>query len=209
LSAFDGQAKRDRGSALSAAVAAAVAVAALAVALLLGGCGGGDGGGGTTTADEKAADVELLNAAIGQELGTIDAYEFGLPLLHGEAAAAARQMRGQAQEHVDGMTKAIRGLGGAVEAEADELDLSEVKDQTGFLAFAYELEAAAVAAYNDTVVGLQTSAPRRVTASIAANKAQHLVILRQLLGAGLLESFPEAFDGGQVPPPGSPPEDGG
>jgi rubrerythrin len=203
LSAFDGQAKRGIGSALIAAVAAA-AVAAL----LLAGCGGGDSGGGTTTtADEKAADVELMNAAIGQELATIDAYEFGLRLLHGKSAAAARQMRGQAQEHVDGMTKAIRGLGGQVEAEEDELDLSEVKDETGFLTFAYELEAAAIAAYNDTVVGLQTSAPRRVSASIAANKAQHLVILRQLLGAGLLESFPEAFDGGQVPPPGTPPDE--
>ena len=194
MSAFDGQAK--------------LIVAAMAVAMLLAGCGGGDSGGGTTTtADEKAADVELMNAAIGQELATIDAYEFGLRLLHGQSAAAVRQMRGQAQEHVDGMTKAIRGLGGQVEAEEDELDLSEVKDETGFLTFAYELEAAAIAAYNDTVVGLQTSAPRRVSASIAANKAQHLVILRQLLGAGLLESFPEAFDGGQVPPPGAPPDE--
>jgi hypothetical protein len=118
-------------------------------------------------------------------------------------------MRGQAQEQVVALTKAIRGLGGEVEAEAEELDLSEVKDETGFLTFAYELESAAIAAYNDTVVGLQTSAPRRVSASIAANKAQHLVILRQLLGADLLESFPEAFDGGQVPPPGSAPEDEG
>jgi rubrerythrin len=203
LSAFDGKAKRNRGSALVAAVVAAVAVAAL-----LAGCGGGDSGGGTsTTADEKAADVELVNAAIGQELGTIAAYESGLRLLHGKSAAAVRQMRGQAQEHIDGMTKAIRGLGGEVEAEAEEFDLSEVKDETGFLTFAYELESAAIAAYNDTVVGLQTSAPRRVSASIAANKAQHLVILRQLLGADQLESFPEAFDGGQVPPPGSPPED--
>lgn len=205
MSAFDWQAKRGIGPGLIAAMAAAVAVAAL-----LAGCGGGGNGGGTkTTADEKAADVELLNAAIGQELATIDAYEFGLRLLHGKRAAAVRQMRGQAQEHIDGMTKAIRGLGGQVEAEEDELDLSEVKDETGFLTFAYELESAAIAAYNDTVVGLQTSAPRRVTASIAASKAQHLVILRQLLGASLLESFPEAFDGGQVPPPGSPPEDGG
>lgn len=203
MSAFDGQAKRGIGSALIAAVAAAAVVA-----LLLAGCGGGDSGGGTTTtADEKAADVELMNAAIGQELATIDAYESGLRLLHGQSAAAVRQMRGQAQEHVDGMTKAIRGLGGQVEAEEDELDLSEVKDETGFLTFAYELEASAIAAYNDTVVGLQTSAPRRVSASIAANKAQHLVILRQLLGAGLVESFPEAFDGGQVPPPGTPPDE--
>jgi rubrerythrin len=203
LSAFDGQAKRGIGSGLVAAVAAA-----MTVAVLLAGCGGGDSGGGTkTTADEKAADVELVNAAIGQELATIDAYEAGLRLLRGKSAAAVRQMRGQAQEHVDGMTKAIRGLGGQVEAEAEELDLSEVKDETGFLTFAYELEGAAIAAYNDTVVGLQTSAPRRVTASIAANKAQHLVILRQLLGAGLLESFPEAFDGGQVPPPGAPPDE--
>ena len=205
MRAFDGKAKRDLGSAGGHRALGLIA-AAIAVGLLLPGCGGGDSGGGTkTTADEKAADVELVNAAIGQELATIDAYELGLRLLHGKRAAAVRQMRGQAQEQVVALTKAIRGLGGKVEAEEDELDLSEVKDETGFLVFAYELESAAISAYNDTVVGLQTSAPRRVSTSIAASKAQHLVILRQLLGAGLLESFPAAFDGGQVPPPGSTP----
>jgi hypothetical protein len=50
---------------------------------------------------------------------------------------------------------------------------------------------------------LSTSAPQALSASIAASEAQHLVALRQLLGAGLTASVPEAFDTGEVPPPAS------
>lgn len=183
----------------------AAALLAVAAAVLLAACGGEDGG--STASEEKAADAEILNAAIGQELTMVDAYNLGLPLLRPATAPVARQLRGQAQEHVDGLTKAMRGLGGEVEAEKGELDLSEVKDETGFLTLTYELESAALAFYTDAVTRLQTSAPRRLAASLAASNAQHLVALRQSLGADLLGSFPEAFDGGQVPAPGAPPPD--
>jgi hypothetical protein len=172
---------------------------AVTMTILLTACG--SGGGDATTSEDKAADAEILNAAIGQELATIDAYNFGLPLLRADRALLGRQLRAQAQEDVDALTKTMRGLGGEVEAEKGELDLSEVKDDAGFLAFAYELESTALATYTDAVTRLETSAPRRLATSLAASKAQHLVVLRQSLGADLLSSFPEAFDGGQVPPP--------
>jgi rubrerythrin len=173
---------------------------ALAATVLLAGCG--SGGGVTTTDEEKAADAETLNLAIGRELTTIDAYDAGLPLLPARLAAIGRQLRGQAQEHVDALTKAMRGLGGEVEAEKGELDLSEVKNGADFLTLAYELESAALGAYTDAAARLATSAPRRLAAALAASTAQHLVVLRQSLGSNLLGAFPEAFDSGQVPPPG-------
>jgi rubrerythrin len=55
--------------------------------------------------------------------------------------------------------------------------------------------------YIDDVAHLNTVAPRSFVTTMAANEAQHLVVFRQLLGADLGESVPEAFDGGEVPPP--------
>jgi len=66
-----------------------------------------------------------------------------------------------------------------------------------------------LAAYVDAAPHLYTSAPRTLAVSLAAGHAQHLVVLRQGLGASLSGSIPEAFDGGQVPPPGTGGPDGG
>jgi hypothetical protein len=95
----------------------------------------------------------------------------------------------------------MRGLGGEVEAEAEELDLSEVKGEDDALLLAYKLTSSQLTHFLDDVTHLQTRAPQSFAAAIAASEAQHLVILRRLLGADLAESAPEAFDTGEVPPP--------
>lgn len=182
----------------------AAVLLAVAAALSVAACGGGGSDNDSTTSDEKAADAELVNAAIGRELTAIDVYDFGQPMLGAKAAAVGRQLSGQTQEHLNALTKAMRGLGGEIEAEKEELDFSEVKNETDFLVYAYEWEVAELAYYEDLVTKLETTAPRRLATEIAASKAQHMVVLRQLLGADLLESFPEAFDSSEVPAPGTP-----
>jgi Ferritin-like domain len=121
----------------------------------------------------------------------------------------AREFHAQEQEYVDAITKAVRGLGGATEAEAEEVELSGVKGRAGFLSQLYELESAALASYLDVVPRLNTAAPRSLAASLAAGHAQHLVVLREALGAGLDAAAPQAFDGGEVPPPTGFPAAGG
>jgi rubrerythrin len=181
------------------------ALAALLVAIgLLAGCGGGDGsgGGGGTVADEKAADAEILNVAVDQELTLIEAFHLAEPFLRRpEARALFRQFTAQEREHVDGWTKAMRGLGGELDAEPEELDLSAVRTERDALLFAYEMTSLQLTHFLDDVTHLQTRAPQSFAASIAASQAQHLVALRRLLGADLAESVPEAFDTGEVPPP--------
>jgi len=137
--------------------------------------------------------------ALARELTLRDAYTRGLPLLGGGLYGVGRRLRAQEGEYVDALTKAIRGVGGETEAEVSELDAFD--DRAAFLALAYELESAALAAYVDATPRLYTSAPRTLDTSLAAAHAQHLVVLRQALGAGLSGAVPEAFDGGQVPPP--------
>jgi hypothetical protein len=181
--------------------------AALPLLLLLAlfplGCG--KSGHGAETDSEKGSDAAILNAALAQELTAADAYTRALPLLKGPLLALGRQLRAQEQEYVDALTKTIRGLGGEVEAEAGELDFSSVKDRAGFLTLAYDLESAALASDLEAASQLFTAAPRTLAASLAAGHAQHLVVLRQGLAAGLAASIPVAFDGGEVPPPDTAP----
>ncbi len=184
----------------------AVAVLAAAAAILVTGCG--ERGHGAETDPEKGSDAAILNAALGQELTMIDAYERGIPLLHRPLHPLARRLRGQEQEYVDALTKAIRGLGGETDAERADLDFSEVKTQADVLDLAYRLESTALAADLDAAPRLSTDAPRTLAASLAAGHAQHLVVLRQGLGTGLVGSVPEAFDGGEVSPPGIPASQG-
>src|SRR5262245_11386189 len=112
-------------------------VAAVTAAGLVSGCGdggnGGSGGGGDVAA-EKAADAEILNVAISQELTLVEAFDQGMPLLRRpQARALFRQFIAQEREHVDGFTKAMRGLGGEVDAEPEEIDLSDVKSEGDYL----------------------------------------------------------------------------
>lgn len=187
--------------------AVAVLWALCAVLAFLSGCG--KSGHGADTDPEKGFDASTLNGALAQELTTVDAYRHGLGLLDGgRPAALARELRAQDQEYVDALTKAIRGLGGETEAEAEAPDLSHVKGRDGFLRLAYELENAAFASYLDATPRLYTSAPRSLAASLAAGHAQHLVVLRQALGAGLTEAIPDAFEDGETPPPGGDPRAG-
>lgn len=180
----------------------AVAVLPLAVVAIVFATACGKSGHGAETDPEKGSDVEILNAALGRELTILDAYTLGRPLLKGSLLAVGRQLRAQEQEYVDALTKAIRGLGGDTEAEPEALDLSRVESQADLLTLAYELESAALASYVEAAPRFFTAVPHALDASLAAGHAQHLVVLRQGLGASPAASVPEAFDGGEVPPPG-------
>lgn len=181
--------------------AAALSLAALAASLLALGCGGGDDGADVNP--EKGSDAEILDESLARELTLLDAYTRGRPLLRGPMRPVGRGFRAQQQEYVDAIGKALRGLGARAEARPEALDLSGVDDQAGLLRLAHELESAALAAYVDAAPRLHTDAPRTLAASLAAGHAQHLVLLRQGLGAAPAEAVREGFDGGVVPAPGA------
>jgi hypothetical protein len=183
-----------------------VAVFLSALALVLAGCG--KSGHGAATDSEKAADVEVLNALLSQELTTVDSYARVLPRSRGQALAVAEQFRGQDQAHVDAVTKAIRSIGGETDAEAAELEEPAPKTREDALLLAYEVENDSLAEALDAAPHLQTSAPRMLAGALAASHAQHVAALRQLLGEDLASSVPDAFETGDVPPP-PPPGKGG
>lgn len=172
---------------------AAIALVALA------GCG--KSGGGVETDSEKAADVEILNGLLARELTLVDAYARGLGQLHGSMLAAAAEFRGQGQAHADALTKAIRGLGGETDAEADQAELPGPRSPGEALTLDYEEENAAFDLALEAALYLEFDGPTTLAAALAASHAQHLTVLRQGLGASPAASVPEPFESGEEPPP--------
>jgi len=185
------------GSARRALPLLAIAVAAAAP---LAGCGSGDGS-TTTAVSDKAGDAEVLNNVLSREQAAVRAYERTLPLLRGAALAATEQFRAQEQEHYDAVIKALRGLGEAAEPEQEEIESEGLSTRADALQFLYEVESASVAYHLRALSHLASPWPRSLLGSIAANQAQHLVVLRRLLGAAAADTIPEGFEDGTTPSP--------
>jgi hypothetical protein len=154
-----------------------------------------------TAVSDKAADAEILNDVLGRQLAAVRAYERTLPLLAGPALADAREFRASEQEHVDATIKALRGLGEKAEPEEEEIESEGLKTQADALGFLYEVESASIAYDLRAISHLTAPWPRSLLGSVAANQAQHLVLLRRGLGADAAESIPEAFEDGTSPAP--------
>jgi len=168
------------------------------LAIGLGACGGSSSGGGVS---EKERDVRTLNELLGRQLAVVAAYNQMLPHLRGIDHALAQQFRAQEQEHVDAVTKTLRGIGGEADPPAETIEANDLKTRADSLEFLYEMESATLDAELSAVGKLNVDWPRPQIAAMAANQAQHLVLIRQALGAKPLETVPSAFETGEVPAP--------
>ena len=178
----------------------ALLLGAIATALTtsLGACGGG---GTATAAGEKEADDRVLNEILGRQLAAAGAYAQVLPELQGPDLAAAREFRAQEQEHADATTKILRGIGAEAAPPAETIEAKDLKTRRDALTFLYEMESATIDAELSAVGKLHVSWPRPQLAAMVANQAQHLVLIRRALGAGPLETVPQAFETGETPAP--------
>lgn len=176
-----------------------VAAAGLVAAALFG-CGGG-GGSTSTSEKEKERDAKLLNDVLGRQLAAVKAYQGVLPDLAGGDAAMAQQFLAQEQEHADATTKTLRGMGVKAEPSEETIEATGLKTRADNLEFLYEMESATVDFQLSVVGKLNSGSPRPLIASMAANQAQRLVLLRQALGAKRVEAIPSAFETGEIPAP--------
>jgi ferritin-like protein len=179
--------------------ALAVALAAVLAGAALGACGGGSGP--TTSVPDKEADAELMNEVLGRQLAVVDAYPAALPKLRGLPLAEARRFRAQEQEHVDATTKALRGLGSEADPPAETIEAGELKTADDALRFLYAMENATIEAELSAISKLTGSWPRVLLASMVANQAQRLALIRRALGEKPLETVPGAFEDGTTPAP--------
>jgi hypothetical protein len=168
--------------------------------LAAGGLGGCAGGGSSGTTD-KESDARTLNEILGRQLAAVAAYAKVLPTLHGIDHATAQQFRAQEQEHVDATTKTLRGIGGEADPPAETIETNDLNTRADSLEFLYEMESATLDAELGAVGRLTIDWPRPLIASMAANQAQHLVLLRRALGAKSAELVPSAFETGEISAP--------
>lgn len=147
--------------------------------------------------------MAILNTALGYEKVAVDAYKQAQPFLRGDDLTLVREFRSQEQEHIDAITKAIRGLGGRFDPEPIAVTLIAPTDADGALTLAYKRVSAAIAEDMAAVNKLASPWPRTLIAMIAANEGQQLALLRQALGATGADAVPEPFENGETPPPGT------
>ncbi|MDX6634353.1 MAG: hypothetical protein QOF06_556 [Solirubrobacterales bacterium] len=178
----------------------ALVLGAVAVALLTGlaACGGGGGGDSTT---DREGDIAVLNEILGRQIAVVDAYGRVLSALRAADLATVRSFRAQEQEHVDAMTKTLRGLDGEADPPSEEIPSDPLRTRRQAFEFLYELESATIDAELHAVGKLTIGWPRPLIASTAANQAQRLVLIRRALGARPLELVPEAFETGETAAP--------
>lgn len=184
-----------RGRGMRRAILLGAVAAGLALGLVS--CGGGDDG----AAVDPAADAVVLNEILGRQLAAIAAYGEVLPVLRGTDRVIARRFRAQEQEHVDGTMKTLRGLEEPADPKAETIEVGDLETRRDALDFLYRLESATIDAELGAVGRLTVGWTRPLIASMAANQAQRLVLIRRALGANTLQTVPEAFEAGETSAP--------
>jgi rubrerythrin len=146
--------------------------------------------------DAAAADLKILNVALGLEHEAIAAYQAGAEsgLLAKPVLDVAVLFQGQHKQHRDVLASTIRKAGATpVEPKKmAEYAWPKLASQGDVLMFAAKLEAGAATAYLGALKSIQNKDYLTAAASIMGNEAQHLTVLRQALGESLV---PVAFLG--------------
>jgi len=151
----------------------------------------------------NSGDAEILEKAIHLEEIAVLAYEglIASGVLSSELGRVAARFRDHEQQHAAALTTALTDLGGTPPARATAQDvdsvaegLDDLKTSADAANFAIELETATVAAYLDAHRRLIDGKLLQTGASIMANEAQHLVVLREL---ARVDPVPSAFETGQ------------
>jgi hypothetical protein len=185
-----------RGPTVRRALLLICVLTALAAGLVA--CGGGGGG---DSATDRESDVRVLNELLGRQLAAVEVYESVVLVLHGSDLAAARTFLAQEQEHVDATTKTLRGLDGEADPPRERIEFGRLGSRDEVIELLYEMESATIDALLHAVGQLTIGWPRPLVASMAANQAQRLVLIRRALGARPLEAIPEAFETGETAAP--------
>ncbi len=182
-----------RGLALALAAAVLAALAA---------CGGGGATSGVSdAAAAREADAEVLEEILARQLGVVAAYGHALSTLDVRTLTLLRKFRAQEAEHADGVVQELRGLGAKATAVPEAIETGRLRTRAERLRFAYALESATIEAELTALAKLESATARTLLAATVANQAQHLTVLRRLLGARPVATVPTPFETGTTPAP--------
>jgi rubrerythrin len=140
-----------------------------------------------------AADVNILNVALGLEHEAINAYQLGAGsgLLQKPVLDVAVAFQSHHKAHRDALIATIQKMGGSpvMEKKLDEyaaaLGASSLKSQADVLTLAAKLELGAVNAYLGVIPSFKDNKLGQVAARLAADETMHWTVLSQALGRAL------------------------
>jgi hypothetical protein len=154
------------------------------------------GAGGTASAQSSgamAADVNILNVALGLEHEAINAYQLGAGsgLLQKPVLDVAVAFQSHHKAHRDALIATIEKLGGkpVMEKKLDDyamaLNASSLKSQADVLMLAARLELGATNAYLGVIPAFKDAKLGQVAARLAADETMHYTALTSALGQSL------------------------
>ena len=140
-----------------------------------------------------AADVGILNVALGLEHEAINAYQLGAGsgLLQKPVLDIAVSFQSHHKAHRDALIATIQKLGGKPVEEkrlddyAKALNAGALKNQADVLDLAARLELGATNAYLGVIPSFKDTALAKVAARLAADETMHWAILANALGRPL------------------------
>jgi hypothetical protein len=116
-------------------------------------------------------------------------YTAGIPLLSDHNARAAKHFLVQEVSHIQQLGNLVTVAHGAPHGPQPSYDLGHPRSETQILELIHRAEQATVRAYLDAIPKLTPGAARAAAASILANEAQHVSVIRRNLG---LDPIPDA-----------------
>ncbi len=172
-------------------LATTATLSASTVALLAGNSALAQAGQGM--AGNTAADVGILNVALGLEHEAINAYQLGASsgLLQKPVLDIAVSFQSHHKAHRDALIATIQKLGGKPVEEkklddyAKALNAGALKNQADVLDLAARLELGATNAYLGVIPSFKDTALAKVAARLAADETMHWSILANALGRQL------------------------
>jgi Ferritin-like domain len=137
------------------------------------------------------SDVDLLNHLLHLEHVAIAAYTAGTPLLAQPTAKAGQLFLNDEISHAGDVAGLVREAGGKPIKPAANYDLGRPpRTSDEVLALLHAVEQAQIVAYLDAIERLEPGVLKQQVASILANDAQHVAVVRAALGR---PAIPSAF----------------
>jgi hypothetical protein len=136
------------------------------------------------------SDVDLLNRLLHLEHVAIAAYTAGIPLLAPATHKAGQLFLNDEISHAGDIAGLVRAAGGKPIKPAPSYALGHPRTSQEVLTLLDNVENMQIAAYVDAIAVLEPGTLKQQVASILANDAQHLAVVRAALGQ---PAIPSAF----------------
>ena len=138
----------------------------------------------------QAVDAAIFNQLIDAEYVVAATYIAGIPLLSEHNLRAAKHFLVQEVSHITQLSNLVTVAHGTPNGPHASYDLGHPRSQTQVMELIHRAEQATIRAYLEAIPKLAPGTARAAAASILANEAQHVSVLRRNLG---LDPIPSAF----------------